>query len=66
MIFSFHSEAEEEFNAAIDYYEDCEIGLGFDFSLEVFTAIENIAAYPNAWPVVEENIEQCICRSRLA
>jgi toxin ParE1/3/4 len=36
MTFSFHPEGEEEFNAAIDCYEDREIGLGYDFSVEVF------------------------------
>lgn len=31
MTFSFHPEAEEEFIAAIDYYEGCEPELGQDF-----------------------------------
>ena len=35
MNFSFHPEAEEEFNKAIDYYEDIDPGLGYDFALEV-------------------------------
>jgi hypothetical protein len=30
MTFSFHPEAEEEFKAAIDYYEHREVGLGYD------------------------------------
>jgi len=28
MNFSFHPEAEKEFNKAVDYYEDIELGLG--------------------------------------
>jgi len=36
MTFSFHPEAESEFRGAIDYYEGCERGLGYDFSIEVF------------------------------
>lgn len=32
---SFHPEAEEDFTAAIDYYEEKEIGLGYDFAIEV-------------------------------
>ena len=60
MTFSFHPEAEEEFNAAIDYYEDREIGLGYDFSVEVFTAIHNILNYPEAWPVVEDDVRRCL------
>lgn len=37
MNFSFHPEAELEFTKAIDYYEDKEIGLGFDFAVEVLS-----------------------------
>ncbi len=58
MTFSFHPEAEEEFRAAIEYYEDHEAGLGYDFSVEVFTAIQNVAAHPHAWPVIEEDIHR--------
>lgn len=60
MTFSFHPEAEEEFRAAIDYYEDREAGLGYDFSVEVFTAIQNIFAHPDAWPVIEDDIRRCL------
>jgi hypothetical protein len=35
MKYVFHPEAEVEFVAAIDYYEDCEPGLGYDFAIEV-------------------------------
>lgn len=48
MIFSFHPEAKEEFNEAIEYYEDCEPGLGYDFSIEGHAAIQNIVNYPTA------------------
>jgi hypothetical protein len=57
--FFFHSEAEDEFNAAIDYYESCEYGLGQDFALEVFSAIQKVINYPFAWPVVEEEVRRC-------
>jgi plasmid stabilization system protein ParE len=60
MTFSFHPEAEEEFYAAIDYYEDREIGLGCDFSTEAFTAINNIINYPKAWPVIESDVRRCL------
>jgi len=33
--FSFHPEAETEFNRAIEYYEEMESGLGYDFAIEV-------------------------------
>jgi hypothetical protein len=46
MTFSFHPEAELELHEAIDYYEDCERGLGYDFSIEVLGTVQNIANYP--------------------
>jgi plasmid stabilization system protein ParE len=60
MSFSFHPEAEEELFAAIDFYEEREAGLGFDFSIEVFTAIKSVVAYPSAWPIREESIRRCL------
>jgi hypothetical protein len=38
--FSFHPEAEAEFNKAIDYYEGIKSGPGFDFAIEVHAAIQ--------------------------
>jgi toxin ParE1/3/4 len=60
MTFSFHPEAEEEFSATIEYYEERETGLGYDFSVEIFTTIHNITTHPDAWPVVEEDIRRCL------
>jgi plasmid stabilization system protein ParE len=60
MTFLFHHEAEVEFNEAIDYYEGCETGLGYDFSIEVFTSIQNIVSYPTAWPIIEQDIRRCL------
>jgi len=50
MTFSFHPEAKDEFNEAIEYYENCEPGLGYDFSIEAHAAIQNIVDYPTVWP----------------
>lgn len=60
MIFSFHPEAEAEFLEAIAYYENYERGLGYDFSIEVHSAIQNIVSYPAAWPVLEDDIRRCL------
>jgi plasmid stabilization system protein ParE len=60
MTFSFHPGAEEEFQGAIEYYEDREAGLGYDFSVEVFTAIQNAVGHPHAWPVIEEDVHRCL------
>jgi hypothetical protein len=60
MTFSFHPEAEAEFLEAVDYYEEREIGLGYDFSIEVFVTIKNIVNYPTAWPLIEEVVRRCL------
>ena len=60
MTFSFHPEAESEFYEAINYYETCEQGLGYDFSIQVYYTIQNILDYPAAWPVLEGGIRRCL------
>ena len=60
MKYSFHPEAEAEFVQAIEYYEECEVGLGYDFAIEVYSAIERTVAYPKAWPIIEEDIRRSL------
>jgi len=60
MNFAFHPEAETEFLEAIDNYEDRELGLGYDFSIEVLATIQNIVTYPTAWPVIDEGVRRCL------
>jgi hypothetical protein len=47
MTFSFHPEAESEFHEAIEYYEESELGLGYDFSIEVLATIQKYYQLPN-------------------
>jgi plasmid stabilization system protein ParE len=60
MRFIFHPEAEDEFDEAIDYYEQCETGLGEDFGFEVYAAIQNILSYPKSWPVLDGEVRRCL------
>jgi len=46
--FIFHPEAEDEFFDAIEYYEAANVGLGYDFSIEVLATVRNITEYPLA------------------
>jgi plasmid stabilization system protein ParE len=62
MTYSFHPEAEEEFVQAIDYYEAAEPGLGYDFAIEVFSSVQLILSYPQAWPVLAGEIRRCLVR----
>ena len=60
MTFDFHPEAQTEFFEAIDYYEECETGLGYAFSIEVYSTVRNILGYPAAWPVLDEDVRRCL------
>lgn len=60
MTFSFHPEADEEFAAAVAYYETCEAGLGLDFAREVYTTVENAAEYPLMWPLIDAEVRRCL------
>jgi len=60
MTFSFHPEAEYEFLSSINYYEECEEDLGYDFSIEIYSTVQNIIDYPTAWPILEDDIRRCL------
>ncbi|MBA3031341.1 MAG: type II toxin-antitoxin system RelE/ParE family toxin [Desulfobacteraceae bacterium] len=62
MKYGFHPAAEVEFLDAIDYYEGCESGLGYDFAIEVHSTIENILSFPNAWTILDDDIRRCQTR----
>lgn len=62
MSFSFHADAELEFNQAIDYYENIQPGLGNDFALEVYLTIQRVIEYPIAWPVFDGDIRRSLLR----
>lgn len=62
MKYGFHPEAEAEFFQAIDYYEGCELDLGYDFALEVHATIDNILSFLYAWAALEEDIRLCQIR----
>jgi len=62
MNFSFHPDAEEEFLKAVDYYENIESGLGYDFALEVYSAIKRSSDYPEAWALLNEDARRTLVR----
>lgn len=62
MNFTFHPEAEAEFKSAIEYYEDCQRGLGYDFAIEVHTTVQQILVHPQAWPILENEVRRCLTR----
>ena len=58
MNYYFHPEAESEFIAVIDYYEEKQSGLGYDFAREVYTGIKSIIVRPQTWPVLDGEIRR--------
>lgn len=62
MSFRFHPEAERELREAVEYYEDIGAGLGYDLSIEVYSAIQRAVAYPRAWPVLDGEIRRALVR----
>jgi plasmid stabilization system protein ParE len=62
MKYTFHPEAEAEFLDAIDYYEEYEPGLGYDFAIEVHASIKSILSFPRAWTLLEVDIRRCQTR----
>jgi len=62
MSFSFHPEAEEELNDAIDYYEEIEPGLGYDFAMEAYSTIRRSVEFPKAWAVLEGTIRRSLVK----
>ncbi|HQU78499.1 MAG TPA: type II toxin-antitoxin system RelE/ParE family toxin [Azonexus sp.] len=56
----FHPEAEAELNAAIDWYEERQPGLGLDLAAEVQAAIERAVQLPDAWSELAPGIRRVL------
>jgi len=46
MNYSFHPQAQVEFEQAIEYYEGCQDGLGYDFAIEIHDTIITASTFP--------------------
>lgn len=60
MSLTFHPEADEEFQAAVDFYNERRDELGIDFYTEVRLTLERIQQFPKTWPVLEREIRRCL------
>jgi len=60
MRFYFHEDAETEFDKAVDYYEECQPGLGLEFTQEVYAAIARVIQFPEAWSPISKNTRRCL------
>ncbi|MFH1561976.1 MAG: type II toxin-antitoxin system RelE/ParE family toxin [Nitrospirota bacterium] len=60
MKYRFHPSARVELNDSIDYYEDCRLGLGIEFAEEVYSTIQRIIQFPEAWSQLSPNSRRCL------
>ena len=60
MRFYFHPDADVEFERAVEYYEQCQPGLGLEFAEEVYAAIARIIEYPNVSSALSKNTRRCL------
>ena len=59
MNLKFSIVAESEIEAAADYYETQEAGLGFQFVEELNHAITFVLQFPNAWSPISKRSRNC-------
>jgi len=62
MNLKFSIVAEREVEAAADYYETHEAGLGLRFVEELNHATEFILQFPNAWSPISKRSRRCVLR----
>jgi hypothetical protein len=62
MKFYFHPEAEKEFMYSVDYYEEIESGLGYEFAIEAYSAINRAIEFPNAWSIIGDSIRRSLVK----
>ena len=57
----FLEEAKLELTEAVNYYNDQNNGLGYEFAAEVKRTIERITQYPEAWFSISKRTKRCRC-----
>lgn len=60
MKFFFHPDAKEEFDGAVEFYEQNQPGLGLEFAEEIYATIARITQYPDAWSTLSKNSRRCL------
>lgn len=63
MKYFFHPEAEVELFSAIDYYEKQQQGLGKRFGEEIYTVVDRICQFPEAWGSIDKKTHRCISKN---
>jgi len=56
----FHSQARKELELAVDFYEGCSPGLGYEFLEEIYATIGRIIQYPEGWSRYSARTRRCL------
>lgn len=60
MKYIFHPEAKYELNQAVDFYEGQQRKLGLEFLEDVYSTIQRIIEFPNAFSKQSKNTRKCL------
>lgn len=60
MKYTFHPEAREELNHSVDFYENIKFKLGVEFLEEVYSTIQRIIQFPQAYPMQSKSTRRCL------
>ncbi len=60
MTYKFHQKAKEEFELAIDFYEETRKNLGEEFIEEVYQTIKRVKDFPEAWHPMTKSTRRCL------
>jgi plasmid stabilization system protein ParE len=60
MKYTFHPEARDELNQAVDFYEGRQSTLGVEFLEEVYSTVQRIIEFPNAFSKQSKNTRKCL------
>ena len=56
MNFQILQSAEDEIAEGMDYYNEQDPGLGYEFAVEIKMGMKRIKSFPEAWPLFQEKI----------
>ncbi len=58
----FHPDALAEYEEAARYYAGCQEGLDLRFMASVEAAVRQVAAAPERWRVLEQDVRRCLTK----
>lgn len=59
MKYTFHPDSRDELYQTVDYYEKRQANLGIDFLEEVYSTIQRIIEFPEAFTIQSKSTQRC-------